>query len=252
MTEKEKNTGTDRASDLCIVQDRHTGIKNMPADERPREKLLSRGAGALSNTELLALLLGSGTKEHSALALAERVISADRTGIRFLADCSSEELCQIRGIGPARAAVLMAAAELGRRICERPAEGRVTVSDPESIADLFMHSMRYMKKECFRVLLLNIKNEIISIEEVSTGSISGTEAHPREVFALPLKRGAASVVLVHNHPSGDPRPSRADIEITERLSIAGNILGIEVLDHVIIGDGVFRSLRQEGYIKKTA
>jgi len=252
MTEKEIITGSDEKISANITDHGFKGIKDMPEVERPREKLISKGPGSLSNAELLALLLGGGTRELSALSLAERLLSVDSTGILFLADCSSEELCRIRGIGPARSAVLMAAVELGRRICERPAPGRVSVSDPTAIADLFMHSMRYMKKECFKVLLLNIKNEIISVEEVSIGSLSGTEAHPREVFALPLKRAAASVVLVHNHPSGDPQPSRADIEITERLSMAGEILGIEVLDHVIIGDGRFLSLRQEGYIKKTA
>ncbi len=220
-------------------------MKNLPEKERPREKLLMNGAESLSNAELLAVLLGSGTKNMSALALAERVLSVDSSGLLFLNDCTPEELRSMEGIGPAKAAVLIAAAELGRRLMTTPRRKIANVSSPEEISALFMQKMRYLKKECFKVLLLNVKNEIISIEDVSSGSLMNTEAHPREVFAAPLRRGAANVILVHNHPSGSPKPSREDIELTQRLDWAGQILGIGVLDHIIIGDGVYTSLKRE-------
>lgn len=222
------------------------GIKNLPPSERPREKLFRNGAESLSNAEILALLLGSGTRRQSALALAEHILSVDPSGLRFLRECSPEELCRIDGVGPARAAVLLAASELGRRLGTMPGEKRVDVSDSYDVAALFMEDMRYLKKETFRVLLLNAKNEIIMIDEVSIGSLVMTDANPREVFFNPLRRGAASVILVHNHPSGNPEPSQSDLILTEKLSAAGDLLGIEVLDHIIIGDGRFFSMKGAG------
>lgn len=221
-------------------------IREMPEAERPREKIFSSGVSSLSNTELVAVLIGSGTKQSSALDLAARVLAADRSGILFLRDASPEELCTVKGIGTARAAVLLAAAELGRRIMTAPRKRKISVSTPEDTAAIFMEDMRYLKKEHFRVLLLNVKNEIISVGDVSVGSISSSEAHPREVFAEAVRRGAANVILIHNHPSGTPAPSRADIELTKRLYEAGVILGIQVLDHIIIGDGIFVSMKREG------
>ena len=223
----------------------HTAMKDLPATERPREKLFTNGAASLSNAELLAILLGSGTRSQSAVSLAERVLAADSSGILFLNDCTPEELCSIDGIGPAKSAALIAAAELGRRLTTTPREKQANVSSPDEISKLFMQNMRYLKKECFKVLLLNIKNEIISIEDVSTGSLMSSDAHPREVFAAPLRRGAANVILVHNHPSGNPKPSQDDIELTRRLSWAGDIMGIHVLDHIIIGDGEYTCLKRE-------
>ena len=221
-------------------------IREMPEAERPREKIFSSGVSSLSNTELVAVLIGSGTKHSSALDLAARVLAADRSGILFLRDARPEELCTVKGIGTARAAVLLAAAELGRRIMTAPRKRKISVSTPEDTAAIFMEDMRYLKKEHFRVLLLNVKNEIISVGDVSVGSISSSEAHPREVFAEAVRRGAANVILIHNHPSGTPAPSRADIELTKRLYEAGVILGIQVLDHIIIGDGIFVSMKREG------
>lgn len=223
----------------------HTSMKDLPETERPREKLFINGPASLSNAELLAILLGSGTRSKSAVALAERVLAADGSGILFLNDCTPEELCSIEGIGPAKSAALIAAAELGRRLTTTPREKQANVSSPDDISKLFMQNMRYLKKECFKVLLLNVKNEIISIEDVSTGSLMSSDAHPREVFAAPLRRGAANVILVHNHPSGSSRPSQDDIDLTQRLSWAGDIMGIHVLDHIIIGDGEYTSMKRE-------
>ena len=223
----------------------HTSMKDLPEAERPREKLLINGPASLSNAELLAILLGSGTRSQSAVSLAERVLAADGSGILFLNDCTPEELCSIEGIGPAKSAALIASAELGRRLTTTPREKQANVSSPDDISKLFMQNMRYLKKECFKVLLLNVKNEIISIEDVSVGSLMSSDAHPREVFAAPLRRGAANVILVHNHPSGSSRPSQDDIDLTQRLSWAGDIMGIHVLDHIIIGDGEYTSMKRE-------
>lgn len=223
----------------------HTSMKDLPEAERPREKLFINGPASLSNAELLAILLGSGTRSQSAVSLAERVLAADGSGILFLNDCTPEELCNIEGIGPAKSAALIASAELGRRLTTTPREKQANVSSPDDISKLFMQNMRYLKKECFKVLLLNVKNEIISIEDVSVGSLMSSDAHPREVFAAPLRRGAANVILVHNHPSGSSRPSQDDIDLTQRLSWAGDIMGIHVLDHIIIGDGEYTSMKRE-------
>ncbi len=220
-------------------------IKELPADERPRERLIKSGAGALSNVELLAVLLGSGDKNISAMMLAERLLSFDSSGIRFLTDCTPEELCRIKGIGQAKASVVLAAVELGRRIMTTSASSRININSPEDVASLFMENMRYLKKEHFNVLLLNTKSEIITIDNVSVGSLKSAEAHPREVFINALRRSAAGVVLVHNHPSGNPEPSAVDIALTKRLAEAGAILGIDVLDHIVIGDGVYISMKGE-------
>ena len=226
----------------------YISIKDLPAEERPREWLLKRGASSLSNAELIAVLLGGGTAGSSAVNLAERILSMDAGGIRILNDCVPEELYRIDGVGPARAACLMAAAELGRRLHAEPKQKRINISSPGSIASLFMSDMRGLKKENFKVLLLNAKNEIIMTDDVSVGSLMSAPAHPREVFSNALRRGAASVILVHNHPSGNPAPSRDDFLLTERLVQAGDILGIHVLDHVIIGDGEYASMKELGGI----
>lgn len=224
-------------------------MKEMPASERPREKILTRGVQSLSNAELIAVLIGSGTRDLSAMAVADRLLSMDSSGILYLGECCPEELCSVEGIGTAKAAKLIAAAEFGRRLMTTPREKRLDVSSPDRAAAIYMEQMRYLHQEHFRVLLLNVKNEIIASEEVSVGSLSSSEAHPREVFASPIRRGAANVILIHNHPSGNPEPSRADILLTERLVEAGKLLGIGVLDHIIIGDGIYVSLRREGYIR---
>ena len=219
--------------------------REMPASERPREKLFEKGVSSLSNTELVAILLGSGTREQSAVELAARLIASDPSGILHIGSASPEELCSIDGIGPAKASVLIAAAELGRRMMTTPRNRRVSASSPDEVAALFMEEMRYLKKEHFKVLLLNVRNEIISTEDVSIGSISSSDAHPREVFSGAVRRGAANIILVHNHPSGNPDPSESDIRLTGRLDQAGKIMGIQVLDHIIIGDGTYVSMKSE-------
>lgn len=220
-------------------------IRELPEDERPREKLVRCGVDSLSNSELLAILLRSGTKNMSALELANKLLSLDKEGISFLSHCIPEELSLVKGIGPAKACQIIAAIELGKRIATKPKDNKVNISSPKDVSVLFMEEMRYFKKEFFKVLLLNTKNEIIMIDEVSIGNLNSAIVHPREVFKNAIKKSASTIILIHNHPSGNPQPSREDIELTDRLVEAGKILGIEVLDHIIIGDGVFSSLKEK-------
>ena len=221
-------------------------IEKMPSQERPREKLLSEGVSTLSNAELIAILLHTGTKERTALELAGDVLSADRRGILFLGECTPEELQQIKGVGKAKTCQLMAAVELGKRAAKTKKEIRPRIASASEIAGIFMEDMRYYRKEHFNVLMVNAKGEVIQNENIAVGDLCSAVVHPREVFSPAVRRSAAAVILVHNHPSGDPEPSKEDIMTTSRLSEAGKILGINVLDHIIIGDGIFVSLRREG------
>ncbi|MDO4485224.1 MAG: DNA repair protein RadC [Bacillota bacterium] len=223
-------------------------IRELPKDEKPREKLLREGSGSLSTTELLAVLISSGTRTSSALEIAGKLLTMDRRGIRYLAECSPEELERINGMGKARICTILAAVELGKRISAAPAEKRKLIRSSSDIADIFMEKMRYYKKEYFICLLINAKGEIIEETEVSIGDLCSSTTHPREVFVSAVKRSAGSVVFLHNHPSGDPTPSETDIVTTRRLMEAGNILGIPVLDHIIIGDGTYVSMKAERMI----
>jgi len=222
-------------------------IRDLPLDERPREKLKNLGAGVLSNAELLAILLRVGNRNESAVQVATRIL-AQSGGLRSLPDLSLEELQQNKGIGPDKAVMIKAALELGCRLATMPREEGGSITSPRQAADLFMEELRYKKKEYFKILLLNTKNHIISREEISVGSLSASIVHPREIFIIPLRKSAASVILFHNHPSGDPSPSQEDLEVTRRLVDAGNILGISILDHIIIGDGCFFSFREKGLL----
>ena len=225
--------------------ERAVTIKDMPGSERPREKLMKHGVKYLSNAELLALLIGTGAREKSALELAKSVLAMEEEGISYLANCMPEELCRIKGIGAAKACRLTAAIEIGKRVATAPRGTAVQLDSPGDIADLFMEEMRYERKEFFKVLLLNTKNEIIMIDNVAVGSLDLTVIHPREVFQSAMRKSASAVVLVHNHPSGSPAPSPQDLKTTAQLVEAGKILGIIVLDHLIIGDGVYISMREQ-------
>ncbi|MEG1931109.1 MAG: DNA repair protein RadC [Anaerovorax sp.] len=222
-----------------------TMIRELPKEERPREKLINQGEGCLSNAELLAILIGSGTKEGSAIYLAQKILSLEKSGITYLTECSPQELCSIPGIGIAKATQIIAAIELGKRISTKPKEKKVQIGNPEMVASLFIETMRYLKKEMFKILLLNSKNEIITIEETSVGNLNSSVVHPREVFSVAIKKSAASIILVHNHPSGNTTPSQQDIDVTNRLVEAGTLLGIQVVDHLIIGDGKYLSFKEE-------
>lgn len=224
-------------------------LRELPEEERPREKLLRKGAAALSNSELLAILLRTGTREVPVTELAQRVLALRPEGLAYLADCTPEELSVLPGLGTAKACQITAALELGRRLAAAPRTKRVQIEGPETIARLFMEELRYRKQEVFRILLLNTRHEILAVQEISAGDLNSSIAHPREVFRDAVRRSAAFLVAAHNHPSGDPQPSRNDLRITRRLAETGSILGIPLLDHIIIGDGEYVSLREEGHLQ---
>ncbi|MDY6826712.1 MAG: DNA repair protein RadC [Bacillota bacterium] len=222
-------------------------IKDLPCEERPREKLKALGPEALSNAELLAILLRTGHKNESAVQLATRIL-AGGGGLRKLPELALEDLQEFKGIGPDKSVTIKAALELGCRLASAPREADGAINSPRQAAQIFMEELRYKKKEYFKILLLNTKNFIIAREEVSVGSLNASIVHPREVFTVPIRKSASSVIFFHNHPSGDPSPSEEDIGLTRRLVEAGEILGIKVRDHIIIGDGCYFSFKEKGLL----
>ncbi|UOY94161.1 DNA repair protein RadC [Ectobacillus sp. JY-23] len=224
-----------------------SGIRDMVREDQPRERMLTEGASSLSNTELLAILLRTGSKEESVLTLANRILH-HFDGLRLLKDATVEEITEIHGIGIAKAVQLMAAFELGRRMVRLEYKQRYSIRNPEDCAKYMMEEMRFLQQEHFVCLYLNTKNQIIHRQTVFIGSLNASIVHPREVFREALRRSAASLICLHNHPSGDPSPSREDIEVTKRLTECGKIMGVELLDHIIIGEHKFVSLKEKGYI----
>ena len=223
-------------------------IKEMPEGERPREKMMQLGSACLSNAELLTLFIGSGNKEDSALSLAISVLSLAEGNLRGLSNCQPEEYMSIKGIGKSCACRIAAAVELGRRMATAPPQLRVKLGDPGSAATLFMEDMRHLQQEKMRVAMINIKGELMAREDVSLGGIYSASASPREIFKNAVRKGAYGVVIAHNHPSGDPSPSAADISVTRQIADAGKLLGIQLMDHIIIGDGRFVSLKEMGVL----
>ncbi|MFD1137676.1 RadC family protein [Paenibacillus urinalis] len=222
-------------------------LRDIPQEQRPRERMLEVGAGALSHTELLAILLRTGTKQESAIHIAQRILN-EAGSLRNLVDMSVDELCQLKGIGPAKAIQLKAGIELGQRVMQTRLTERPVIRSPRDAADLLMEQLRYLQKEHFVCLFLNTKNHVIAQETLSMGSLNASIVHPREVFRAAMKCSSASIVCAHNHPSGDPAPSPEDIQLTRRLVKAGEIVGIDVLDHIVIGDGKYASLKEQGFI----
>ena len=225
----------------------HTTIKELPEDDRPQERLLREGSGVLSDSELLAVLIRTGSGNNNAISLSEQLL-ARVGGLCRLMHATIEEISCIKGIGPVKAAQIKAALELGKRVATRPADKKVKIRSPQDVSDLLMEEMRHLDREHFKALSLDTKNRVICVETVSIGSLNSSIVHPRELFKNPLKRSSAALILVHNHPSGDPTPSSEDIEVTRRLCEVGKILGIEILDHVIIGEKSIVSLREKGII----
>ncbi len=223
-------------------------MKSLPENERPVEKVWTGGIGNLSNAELLALVLHTGMRNKSAIGLAGDVLAAFPEGLGELASCCPEDLARIDGIGKTKAAALLAACELGKRISASPAAQRISIEKPGDIARMFMEDMRYAKKEYFKSVLVNSKGGILSIDDISVGELSSAPVHPREVYHMAVRKSAAAVIFVHNHPSGDPSPSREDEVTTRRLVQGGELLGIRVLDHIVIGDGRYASMRELGLI----
>ncbi|MDA8354117.1 MAG: DNA repair protein RadC [Firmicutes bacterium] len=222
-------------------------IRDVPEEERPRERMAREGPTTLSNAELIAILLRTGTSAESVVQLAGRAL-AQAGGLKGLAGSTMNELVKIRGIGPAKAVQLLAGVELGRRVSRALPAERAVIRSPGDAADYVMDEMRYLTQEHFLCLFLNTKNRVLDKQCIFVGSLNSSVVHPREVFREAIRRSSAGLICVHNHPSGDPTPSREDIQVTERLFEAGRIVGIELLDHIIIGDNRFYSLKEKGII----
>jgi DNA repair protein RadC len=222
-------------------------IMDLPENERPQERMLKYGADALSNVELLALILRSGTAEENILNLCSRILK-ETGGLNGLLNSTLEEYIKLKGIKSAKATQLMALAELSKRFRTYKSGDEFRISNPKDAADMVMEDMRYLKQEVLRVVLLNTKNVVMSAKNISVGSLNSSIVHPREVFSEAVKRSCASIIVCHNHPSGDPTPSNEDINVTQRLKECGKLLGIDLLDHIIIGDGTYLSLKEKGIL----
>ncbi|MCR2820542.1 DNA repair protein RadC [Lederbergia panacisoli] len=222
-------------------------IRDFPVDERPRERLINNGPESLSNHELLAILLRTGTKSESVIQLANRLLT-QFDGLMWLKDAALEEMTNLKGIGEAKAVQIAAAVELGRRISNLSYDERYVIRSPEDGANYCMNDMRFLSQEHFVCLYLNTKNQVIHRQTIFIGSLNASIVHPREVFKEAIRRSAASIICLHNHPSGDPAPSREDIEVTKRLVECGKMIGIELLDHLIIGDKKYVSMKEKGYM----
>jgi len=221
-------------------------IHDLPASERPRERLQKFGVEALSAQEILALILGRGIAGESVMMTAQRLLSQFGS-LKGIASASVEELSQVKGIGIAKASQIKAAFELTNRLEDYSgAKDKPSVKTPEDVVSAVRSRLRGKKKEHFLALLLDTRSQLIKVSEISIGSLDTSIVHPREVFKEAISASAASVIFVHNHPSGNPEASEDDTELTKRLAEAGEIMGIDVLDHIIIGDKKHLSLKREG------
>lgn len=226
------------------------GIRTWPEDERPREKMLHHGATALSNAELLALIIRTGdtVTKKSAIDLGRDLIHHFGDNLRELGSADLAEITAIKGMGPAKATAIKAAFTVASRFQSRKLEHLDRFTSPRQVFDYFHFEFRDSRKEYFLALLLDGKNRIIRRVQISEGSLNQSIVHPREVYSPAVKESAAAVILVHNHPTGDPAPSGEDRAVTKRLHEAGEILGIKVLDHIIIGDGAYLSFVESGLL----
>jgi DNA repair protein RadC len=222
-------------------------IMDLPETERPREKLLRYGAQTLSNAELLAVILRTGSSDENILNLSNRILR-DAGGLNGLLNSCSDDLMNLKGIGAAKASQLLAIGEMLKRFKSFQSGEQYKISQPKDAADYVMNHMRYLKQEYLKVIMLNTKNIVIHVKDVSVGSLNSSIVHPREVFCEAIKKSSASIIICHNHPSGDPTPSSEDINLTSRIKECGKLLGIELLDHIIIGDGCYISLKEKAIL----
>lgn len=229
----------------CEAMSQPLTIKDLPAEERPRERLMHYGPPSLSNSELLAIILRTGTARQTAVDTAERLLVSFKD-LRGLARASLSELSACRGIGPAKAVQIKAAIELGRRVLAESPVQLPVIKRPDDVFHLVQAAFQDLDREHFKVIHLNTKNQVLKVETVAIGILSSSPVHPREVFKEAVRMSSAALILAHNHPSGDPTPSREDLQLTTRLANAGEIMGIPVIDHVIFGDQRFFSLKEHG------
>ena len=220
-------------------------MKELPISERPYEKLEMYGEKELSNSELLAIIIKNGTKEESSVMLAQKILSMQKStqdSLRFLQDISIKEFMSIKGIGKVKAIQLLAVCELTKRISRPIKNFNVQIKSPQDVADLLINELKYEKREIVKVLMLNAKNNILKIQDIALGGTSFAVFEIKDVLKEAIKIGAPKIILVHNHPSGDPTPSHDDIELTQKLEQVSKMLEIELLDHVVIGDGKYKSI----------
>ncbi|WP_070109417.1 RadC family protein [Clostridium acetireducens] len=220
---------------------------DLPENERPRERLLKYGPEVLSNSELLAIILRTGTKKENIISLSGRILKK-AGGINGLFNLTAEEFMKIDGIGRSKACQLLAVAEMSKRFHSYKSGNEYKICSPKDAANYVMQEMRHLKQEILRVIMLNTKNVIIKVKDVSLGSINSSIVHPREVFCEAIKNNSVSIIICHNHPSGNPKPSGEDINVTNRLIECGKIIGIQLIDHIIIGDGIYISLKEKGIV----
>ncbi|MDH4035970.1 MAG: DNA repair protein RadC [Candidatus Krumholzibacteria bacterium] len=224
----------------------NTSPRGLPRADRPRERLYERGPGELSLQELLAIVIGEGTRGSSALVVALRLLG-EFGDLVAMGRAGVDEMRRVPGIGFARACQLVASFELGKRFARESRSGGISIKAPKDVARLFMDEMKHYDREHFKAAFLNTKNQIIRVVTVSIGSLNASIVHPREILKPAISASAASIVLVHNHPTGDPTPSREDVEFTRRFARCGELIGIELLDHIVIGADRFQSLKESGY-----
>lgn len=223
-------------------------VNDIPLNERPVEKLLQFGVESLSNEELLAILLRTGTKGENVIALSKRLL-IELDGLDGLLNVSFEEASKIKGIKKVKACQIIAMMELFNRFKTlKSQKENLKISSPKDVSTLLINEMSNFKQEVFKLILLNTKSIIIGTKDVFKGTLNSSIVHPREVFKEAVQRGSANIIVCHNHPSGDPNPSKEDIDITLRLKECGNIMGIGLLDHIIIGNNKYVSLKEKGII----
>lgn len=223
-------------------------IKNLPISERPYEKFLSMGASAMSDAELLSIIIKSGTKEYNSLDIAHSLLKDNNGNLLNLYDFSLEDLMKFQGIGKVKAIQLKAIAELSKRISKTMSRERLKMDEPCSIAAYYMEQLRHEAKESLICALFNSKCVFLGDSVISTGSDNYAYVSPKDIFQFALDKNAVLMILVHNHPSGDPNPSEDDVNITRRIKNGADLLGLELADHIIIGDNDYFSFREHGYI----
>ncbi len=224
-------------------------IKDLPEDERPRERLFKYGPQALKTSELLAIIIRVGHSQETAVQVAEKLLQKYDGNLKRMAGETEKQLSKdIKGVGQSKAAQIMAAFELGKRLSAFTGNERPQISSPGDVARIFMPQLRYLNAETLHVLCLDAKNYVTKQRRIFEGSLDVSIVHPREIFRFALEESAAAIVIVHNHPSGDPTPSKDDIAVTRQLVEAGKVMDIPVLDHIIIGDSRHISLREQGII----
>lgn len=220
-------------------------MKELPTLERPYEKLEIYGAETLSNAELLAIIIKTGNKKETAVTLAQKILNLDKNynknDLRFLQDISIEELTAIKGIGKVKAIQIKAVSEIAKRIT-KPTTNKIKITNTKDVAELVMSELRYEKREIAKVMILNNKNIVLRIVNISLGGSNFACIEPKDVLVEAIKMQAPRIILIHNHPSGDPKPSKGDYKVTDRIYECADLMGIELLDHVVIGDGTYESI----------